>query len=505
MSHASKLLLLSWLACAFACTVPTIDELEAERPAGCNTDHKCPSDSVCFENRCIRTADLGCIPGTRVVCGTEEGMCVQGSRLCGADGTYGGCEGEVSPAVEVCDGQDNDCDGTTDRWALLQLSSNHDFGASVAAIAVDRSSVSKPHTLLVVTVEGGSLLLRTRTADGVVSSTEKFTPPGPDISYQSPTLVADGDTVALAWVERTQVIGSGKPASHQVYVAMLNGEGKRTSTPPLRIPYGSTQPELKNLTIAMNRAAILVLVTTVGPPDTSSPGPKHELWAVTVARSLQANTLSLPNPLANPRDNFGPHATVTGTSDQFLVTYDEMGVRKVNTVSSGGAPGLSPVSLVALDEFTHSPFLSPVEGSKSNFILYYVKNNGGLDARTSDFSSVSYTDGTVQLPARLETHPERIERMRMAARPGVRKPALALWATKEPISGKRFLYLVALSPAGLVAQVKSRPVLPDPDFGEELVLMPDDSRYLFFHHSTALLAPPVSVTSEVYVQPFCGL
>jgi hypothetical protein len=500
VSHASKLLLLSCLACAFACTVPTIDELEATRPTGCNSDHKCPSDSVCFENRCIRTADLGCIPGERLACGTAEGTCSQGSRLCGAEGTYGACEGEVGPSFEMCDGEDNDCDGTPDNWDPLQLSGSHQPGSSVAAIAVDRSSVGKPNTLLVVTVEAGSLLIRTRTADGVLSPAVKLSPTGPDSTFHSPTLVADKDAVALAWVERTFVVGSGRPASHSVYVTMLNGEGKPTSASPFRVPYGSTQPDLKNLTIAMNRNTILVLVTTVG-PDPSGSGPRHELWAATVTRSFQASTL--PQPVANPRDNFGPHATANGTSELFLVACDDGGTRKVITIGRGGMPELtSPVSL-DLDASTHSPFLSPTENSSTNFTLHYVRIKENSGVTTSEFSTLVYTAGSGSILAGSRSHSERIERMRMAARPGERKPSLSLWVSREAVSGKRFLSIAAISPSGLVELVRPRSVGPAPHFGEELVLMPDSSRYVFYHH-TPSPAPPAGV-SQLYVQPFCGL
>ncbi|WP_437900513.1 SBBP repeat-containing protein [Sorangium sp. So ce124] len=39
-------------------------------------------------------------------------MCREGTRTCGADGTWGACEGEVLPAVERCDAADDEnCDG----------------------------------------------------------------------------------------------------------------------------------------------------------------------------------------------------------------------------------------------------------------------------------------------------------------------------------------------------------------------------------------------------------
>ncbi|WP_438010996.1 SBBP repeat-containing protein [Sorangium sp. So ce321] len=46
-------------------------------------------------------------PATR-----NEGACQQGRRTCGADGTWGVCEGEILPTVERCDAADDEnCDG----------------------------------------------------------------------------------------------------------------------------------------------------------------------------------------------------------------------------------------------------------------------------------------------------------------------------------------------------------------------------------------------------------
>ncbi|MCB9521647.1 MAG: hypothetical protein H6699_12365 [Myxococcales bacterium] len=41
------------------------------------------------------------------------GACVAGAQLC-VDGAYAGCEGEVRPTVETCNGIDDDCDGEPD-------------------------------------------------------------------------------------------------------------------------------------------------------------------------------------------------------------------------------------------------------------------------------------------------------------------------------------------------------------------------------------------------------
>ncbi|MEM9731749.1 MAG: MopE-related protein, partial [Myxococcota bacterium] len=53
--------------------------------------------------------------GTPCGDGLDEGECEAGEYACRPDGTGTECVGAVGPTAEVCDGLDNDCDGTTDN------------------------------------------------------------------------------------------------------------------------------------------------------------------------------------------------------------------------------------------------------------------------------------------------------------------------------------------------------------------------------------------------------
>lgn len=78
-----------------------------------------PTAEACdgLDNDCNGTVDDGMFPGEGTVCGSDEGECVAGVIDCA--GGILDCVGDTGPKPELCNGLDDDCNGTVDNGIVV--------------------------------------------------------------------------------------------------------------------------------------------------------------------------------------------------------------------------------------------------------------------------------------------------------------------------------------------------------------------------------------------------
>lgn len=114
------------------------------------------------DNDCDGKTDeeLGCVcvPGQIENCAGEmTGPCEPGTRSCDG-GKWGQCVGRVMPAPEICDGQDNDCNGNVDDGKLCAVGMRCEQARCVQCVA-DNDCLAQAAVCKAAYCESGSCKL----------------------------------------------------------------------------------------------------------------------------------------------------------------------------------------------------------------------------------------------------------------------------------------------------------------------------------------------------------
>lgn len=499
MNHVIRLVPLFSLACALGCTVPDIETLAEDFPVTeytCNAQYKdCPEGQVCVENRCRDITSLACVPQQESDCYSNVGECRVGKKTCGANATFGACVGGTAPVTEVCDGKDNNCDGTADNLYAQKI-----LRENVPDSRLDATWVKGTDRALVAMAGAEGIRLRSIGQNGDVIEGDTLDPT-PGRRAVNPVIATREGEALVAWIEPEVPLEFGDRA--QVVVVKVDRYGKQIAGQRIDVLYSAHQlTHITSLALAISREHFLVVISASSIPQEPMEGERatRETWTTTHSLDLSIQS-PISHYLASPRDRFGVHATADAFENGFVMAYEDNGTRYTVRFSHSDTETLTPWFLTD-DATSHSPFVSITPGDDTARFLFYARSNP--TAFTSEIVNTRCTEppATTGLSCGAETvifkSAKRIRRAWMGGRAGGDGLSHALFSWQEWDNPKPRLSVGRFD----TSVHREKVVATSETFGEAFFITPNDlinALYLLNPNP----ADPATL-KDAYIQPLCS-